>query len=117
MLESRFMGEPLENSPLDLVQDWKRTHPEAKIVGCYPVYTPVELIHDHRELTSTQLQAHLSQAPSRIRPTERAADRAVAITVQAPQHAPGFLSTRAQLAAKVGECSLHFGCCAQMPCP
>ena len=37
--------EPLENSPLDLVQDWKRTHPEAKIVGCYPVYTPVELIH------------------------------------------------------------------------
>jgi benzoyl-CoA reductase subunit C len=37
--------EPLENSPLDLVQDWKRTHPETKIVGCYPVYTPVELIH------------------------------------------------------------------------
>jgi len=37
--------EPLENSPLDLVQDWKRTRPDAKIVGCYPVYTPVELIH------------------------------------------------------------------------
>ena len=37
--------EPLENSPLDLVQDWKRSNPEAKIVGCYPVYTPVELIH------------------------------------------------------------------------
>jgi benzoyl-CoA reductase subunit C len=37
--------EPLENSPLDLVQDWKRVHPETKIVGCYPVYTPVELIH------------------------------------------------------------------------
>ncbi len=37
--------EPLENSPLDLVQDWKRAHPNSKIVGCYPVYTPVELIH------------------------------------------------------------------------
>jgi len=37
--------EPLENSPLDLVQDWKQAHPQSKIVGCYPVYTPVELIH------------------------------------------------------------------------
>ncbi|MGZ8495685.1 MAG: 2-hydroxyacyl-CoA dehydratase, partial [Candidatus Binatia bacterium] len=37
--------EPLENSPLDLVQDWRRSRPEVKIVGCYPVYTPVELIH------------------------------------------------------------------------
>jgi len=37
--------EPLENSPLDLAQNWQRSHPEAKIVGCYPVYTPVELIH------------------------------------------------------------------------
>ena len=37
--------EPLENSPLDLVRDWKQAHPKSKIVGCYPVYTPVELIH------------------------------------------------------------------------
>ena len=37
--------EPLENSPLGIVQDWKHTHPNGKIVGCYPVYTPVELIH------------------------------------------------------------------------
>ena len=37
--------EVLENSPLDLVKDWKQAHPTTKIVGCYPVYTPVELIH------------------------------------------------------------------------
>ncbi len=37
--------ETLENSPLDLVRDWKQAHPQSKIVGCYPVYTPVELIH------------------------------------------------------------------------
>ena len=43
-LVSRYR-EPLENSPLDLVKDWKQAHPKPKIVGCYPVYTPVELIH------------------------------------------------------------------------
>ena len=43
-LITRFR-EPLKNSPLDLVQNWQRSHPEVKIVGCYPVYTPVELIH------------------------------------------------------------------------
>jgi len=43
-LMSRFR-EPLENSPLDLVKDWKEKHPQSKIIGCYPVYTPVELIH------------------------------------------------------------------------
>ena len=37
--------ETLENSPLDLVKDWKQAHPKTKVVGCYPVYTPVELIH------------------------------------------------------------------------
>ncbi len=37
--------ETLENSPLDLVNDWKQAHPKTKVVGCYPVYTPVELIH------------------------------------------------------------------------
>jgi benzoyl-CoA reductase subunit C len=37
--------ETLENSPLDLAADWKRQHPDKKLVGCYPVYTPVELIH------------------------------------------------------------------------
>ena len=37
--------ETLENSPLDLVKDWKQAHPQTKVVGCYPVYTPVELIH------------------------------------------------------------------------
>jgi benzoyl-CoA reductase subunit C len=37
--------ETLENSPLDLVNDWKQARPQTKVVGCYPVYTPVELIH------------------------------------------------------------------------
>jgi benzoyl-CoA reductase subunit C len=37
--------EPLENSPLDLAAGWKKDHPDKKVVGCYPVYTPVELIH------------------------------------------------------------------------
>jgi len=37
--------EPLERSALDLAADWKAQHPEKKLVGCYPVYTPVELIH------------------------------------------------------------------------
>ena len=37
--------EALEDSPLDQVATWKSKHPGAKVVGCYPVYTPVELIH------------------------------------------------------------------------
>src|SRR6185369_739650 len=37
--------EPLENSPLDLPAEWKNNNPGKKLVGCYPVYTPVELIH------------------------------------------------------------------------
>jgi len=37
--------ESLENSPLDLIREWKDRHPGTKLVGCYPVYTPVELIH------------------------------------------------------------------------
>lgn len=41
---SRFR-EPLENSPLDIAAEWKKNHPDRKLVGCYPVYTPVELIH------------------------------------------------------------------------
>src|SRR6266705_720563 len=43
-LISRYR-EMLENSPLDLVNQWKENHPKSKIVGCYPVYTPFELIH------------------------------------------------------------------------
>ena len=35
----------LENSPLEQVARWKAEHPASKIVGCYPVYSPVELIH------------------------------------------------------------------------
>jgi benzoyl-CoA reductase subunit C len=35
----------LENSPLEQVARWKAAHPASKIVGCYPVYSPVELIH------------------------------------------------------------------------
>ena len=37
--------EQLESSPLDLAVDWKKQHPDKKLVGCYPVYTPFELIH------------------------------------------------------------------------
>ncbi|HEU4343875.1 MAG TPA: 2-hydroxyacyl-CoA dehydratase [Candidatus Binatia bacterium] len=37
--------EILENSPLDLASNWKREHPATKLIGCYPVYSPVELIH------------------------------------------------------------------------
>jgi benzoyl-CoA reductase subunit C len=37
--------EPLETFPLDLARDWKQRHPGAKLIGCYPVYSPVELIH------------------------------------------------------------------------
>ncbi len=37
--------ETLEASPLDYVTQWKTEHPASKVVGCYPVYTPVEIIH------------------------------------------------------------------------
>jgi len=37
--------ESLENSPLQIAAEYKHQHPDQKIVGCYPVYTPVELIH------------------------------------------------------------------------
>jgi benzoyl-CoA reductase subunit C len=35
----------LEEAPLDRVVEWKASHPGSKIIGCYPVYTPVEVIH------------------------------------------------------------------------
>jgi len=37
--------EMLEDSPLNLVAEWKAKHPGSKVVGCYPVYTPFEIIH------------------------------------------------------------------------
>ena len=37
--------EPLENFPFDLTAEWKKHHPDKKVIGCYPVYTPVEIIH------------------------------------------------------------------------
>src|ERR1051325_4611150 len=37
--------EPLENSPIEIAAEYKRQHPDHKLVGCYPVYSPVELIH------------------------------------------------------------------------
>ena len=37
--------EPLENNPLDLAAQWKTRHPDKKLIGCYPVYHPVEMIH------------------------------------------------------------------------
>jgi len=37
--------EILEDSPLAAVSAWKERHHGAKAVGCYPVYSPVELIH------------------------------------------------------------------------
>jgi benzoyl-CoA reductase subunit C len=43
-LISRYR-EPLENFPLDLAMGCKTQHPEKKLIGCYPVYTPVELIY------------------------------------------------------------------------
>ena len=43
-LISRYR-ESLENVPLDLVREWKNDHPATKVIGCYPVYTPFELIH------------------------------------------------------------------------
>jgi benzoyl-CoA reductase subunit C len=37
--------EPLETFPLELAREWKQRRPDCKFIGCYPVYTPVELIH------------------------------------------------------------------------
>ena len=36
-----ILEDPLSNQ----VAEWKATHPASKVVGCYPVYTPVEIIH------------------------------------------------------------------------
>lgn len=46
-LENLISGhrDALENSPLDIAAASKNAHPDKKLVGCYPVYTPVELIH------------------------------------------------------------------------
>ena len=43
-LISRYR-ESLEDAPLQIAADYKQQHPHRKLVGCYPVYTPVELIH------------------------------------------------------------------------
>jgi benzoyl-CoA reductase subunit C len=43
-LISRYK-EVLESSPLEQVAEWKAAHPDSKIIGCYPVYSPVEIIH------------------------------------------------------------------------
>jgi benzoyl-CoA reductase subunit C len=40
-----FYREPLENTPLDIARERKKNHPDSKWIGCYPVYTPFELIH------------------------------------------------------------------------
>jgi benzoyl-CoA reductase subunit C len=37
--------EIFDESPLAPAAKWKANHPGSKVVGCYPVYTPVELIH------------------------------------------------------------------------
>lgn len=37
--------EILEESPLEQAAEWKANHPGSKVIGCYPVYTPVEIIH------------------------------------------------------------------------
>lgn len=37
--------ELLEDSPLASAAQWKAQHPGSKVVGCYPVYTPMEIIH------------------------------------------------------------------------
>lgn len=37
--------EVVEGSPLEYTADWKAKHPGVKLVGCYPLYTPVEIIH------------------------------------------------------------------------
>jgi benzoyl-CoA reductase subunit C len=37
--------ERLEDIGFGSVRDWKARHPGGKAVGCFPVYTPVEIIH------------------------------------------------------------------------
>jgi benzoyl-CoA reductase subunit C len=43
-LVSRYR-EALENFPLELAAESKQRHPGKKVIGCYPVYSPVELVH------------------------------------------------------------------------
>jgi benzoyl-CoA reductase subunit C len=35
----------IEDREFPTVRAWKAAHPTSKVVGCFPVYTPVELIH------------------------------------------------------------------------
>ncbi|MBI4735695.1 MAG: benzoyl-CoA reductase subunit C, partial [candidate division NC10 bacterium] len=35
----------LEDIELGGVREWKARHPGGRAVGCFPVYTPVEIIH------------------------------------------------------------------------
>jgi len=37
--------EVVEDPSFQVVREWKARDPEARVVGCYPVYSPVELIH------------------------------------------------------------------------
>ncbi|MDR7434072.1 MAG: 2-hydroxyacyl-CoA dehydratase [Armatimonadota bacterium] len=37
--------EVVEDLSFQTVREWKAQHPKARVVGCYPVYSPVELIH------------------------------------------------------------------------
>ena len=37
--------EILEEAPFKPAVDWKVKHPGSKVFGCYPIYTPVEIIH------------------------------------------------------------------------
>src|SRR5262245_52312862 len=37
--------EILEEAPFKPAADWKAKHPGSKAFGCYPIYTPVEIIH------------------------------------------------------------------------
>jgi benzoyl-CoA reductase subunit C len=37
--------EILEEAPFKPATEWKAKHPGAKAFGCYPIYTPVEIIH------------------------------------------------------------------------
>ncbi len=35
----------VEDQPLKPVGEWKRSHPDGKAIGCFPVYVPVEIVH------------------------------------------------------------------------
>src|SRR3989337_2380558 len=37
--------EIVEESSLSYAAEWKAKHAGRKVVGCYPVYTPLEIIH------------------------------------------------------------------------